>query len=145
MLQLSRGGGLTTDAAGKVDITGHDGDTLAVDGTKVDILKEGDKVSLSSLLEGSNGGALETEVSLAVLGNLTDETLEGELADQQLGRLLVATDLTESNGSGAITMGLLDAASGGGRLAGGLGGDHLAGSLATSGLACGLLSTGHLK
>lgn len=141
---LSRSGGLSTDATSKVDITGHNGDTLAVDGTEVDVLKERDEVSLSSLLEGSNSGALETEVSLAVLGNLTNETLEGELADQELSGLLVTTDLTESDGSGAITMGLLDSTSGGGGLAGSLGGNHLTGSLTTSRFASSLLSTSHV-
>ena len=36
---------------------------------------------------------------LEVLSDLTNETLEGELADEELGRLLVATDLTESDGT----------------------------------------------
>jgi hypothetical protein len=38
--------------------------------------------------------------------------LEGELSDEELGRLLVATDFTESDGSWAETMRLLDTASG---------------------------------
>ena len=44
---------------------------------------------------------------LEVLSNLTDKTLEGELADKQLGRLLVATDFTEVDGTGAETVRLL--------------------------------------
>jgi hypothetical protein len=60
-------------------------------------------------LEGADGGTLEAEIGLEVLSNLTDETLERQLADQELRRLLVATDLTESHGTGAVTMGLLDA------------------------------------
>ena len=36
---------------------------------------------------------------LEVLSDLTDETLEGELADEQLGGLLVATDFTKSDGT----------------------------------------------
>ena len=60
-------------------------------------------------LQGSDGSALEAEVSLEILSNLTNETLEGELADEKLSRLLVATDLTESDSSRAITMGLLHA------------------------------------
>ena len=31
---------LTTDAAGKLDVLGHDGDTLGVDGTQVGVLEE---------------------------------------------------------------------------------------------------------
>lgn len=33
------------------------------------------------------------------MGNLADETLEWELADEELGRLLIATDLTKSDGT----------------------------------------------
>ena len=41
---------------------------------------------------------MEPQVALEVLGNLTDKALERELANEQVGRLLVATDLTESDG-----------------------------------------------
>lgn len=106
-----------------------------MDGAQVGVLEEGDEVGLDGLLEGADGGRLEAEVRLEVLGDLTDQTLEGELADEQLRGLLVATDLTESDGAGLVAVGLLDATGRGGRLAGGLGGEGLAGSLATSGLA----------
>ncbi|GMT16723.1 hypothetical protein PFISCL1PPCAC_8020 [Pristionchus fissidentatus] len=96
---------LSTDAAGELDVLGHDGHSLGVDGAQVGVLEESDEVSLGGLLEGHHGGRLEAEVGLEVLGDLSDQTLEGELADEQLGRLLVATDLTESDGSGAVTVG----------------------------------------
>ena len=44
---------------------------------------------------------------LKVLCDFTDEPLEGELADEELRRLLVATDLTEGDCTGAETMRLL--------------------------------------
>ena len=50
---------------------------------------------------------------LEVLGNLTDESLEGQLADEELRRLLVPTNLTESDGTRPEAMGLLDTTSGG--------------------------------
>jgi hypothetical protein len=128
-----------------VNILGLDGNTLGVDGSQVGILKQGDQVSLRSLLEGTNSRGLEAEIGLEVLSDLTDEPLEGELAAQELGRLLVATDLTESNGSGAVTVRLLDTTSGRGRLAGGLGGELLAGGLASGRLAGGLLGTSHCR
>ena len=90
---------LTTEAAGKLDVLALDGDTLGVDGAEVGVLEEGDEVSLNGLLERTDGGALEAEVGLEVLGDLTDKTLERQLADEELGRLLVATDLTESDGT----------------------------------------------
>lgn len=45
---------------------------------------EGDKVSLNGLLKSADGRALEAEVGLEILGDLTDETLEGELSDEEL-------------------------------------------------------------
>ena len=45
---------------------------------------------------------------LEVLSDFTDKTLEGELADEQLGRLLVATNFTESDGTGPEAVRLLD-------------------------------------
>ena len=100
-----------------------------MDSSKVGVLEERDKVGLSRLLEGHDGARLESEVSLEVLGNLTDETLEGELPDQELSRLLVATNLTKSDGTGAVSVGLLDTTGRRGRLAGSLGGELLTGSL----------------
>ena len=70
-----------------------------MDGAQVGIFEEGDEVGLDGLLEGTDGGGLEAEIGLEVLGDFTDQTLEGELADQELGGLLVATDLTESDSS----------------------------------------------
>ena len=90
---------LTAETAGELDVLALDGDTLGVDGAEVGVLEEGDEVSLNGLLERTDGGALEAEVGLEVLGDLTNQTLEGELADEELGRLLVATDLTESDGT----------------------------------------------
>ena len=59
-------------------------------------------------LKSSDGGALEAEVSLEVLGDLTNEPLEGQLPDEQLGRLLIATDLAEGHGAGPVPVRLLD-------------------------------------
>ena len=106
-----------------------------MDGAKVGVLEEGDEVRLRGLLEGADGRRLEAEVGLEVLGNLADEALEGELADEELSRLLVATDLTEGDGAGAVAVGLLDTAGGGRRLARGLCGELLAGRLATRALS----------
>eukprot|EP00095_Tigriopus_kingsejongensis_P011693 maker-scaffold578_size132436-snap-gene-0.33 protein:Tk11693 transcript:maker-scaffold578_size132436-snap-gene-0.33-mRNA-1 annotation:"histone h1" len=88
---------LATDAAGQLDVLGHDGHSLGVDGAQVGVLEEADQVSLGGLLESHDGRRLETQVGLEVLSDLTDQTLEGQLADEQLGGLLVATDLSESH------------------------------------------------
>ena len=123
----------------------NDGHTLGlgVDRAQVRVLEESNEVGLSGLLEGKDGGSLEAKVGLEVLGDLANETLEGELADQKVGGLLVAADLTKSHGSGAVAVGLLDSSGGGGGLARSLGGKLLAGGLASGGFTGGLLGTSH--
>jgi len=47
--------------------------------------------------------------AIQVLGDLAHEALEGKLADQKLGGLLVLADLAQRDRAGAVTVGLLDA------------------------------------
>ena len=47
--------------------------------------------------------------SLEVLGNLTHKPLEGQLADEELRRLLVLANLAQRDGAGAVPVGLLHA------------------------------------
>lgn len=70
-----------------------------MDGTQVGVLKQTNKVGLRCLLEGGNSSALESEVGLVVLSNLTNQSLEGQLADEQLSALLVAADLAKRDRS----------------------------------------------
>ena len=135
---------LSTDTASQLDVFGHDGDTLGVDGAEVSVLKQTNQISLAGLLKGHDGGALEPQVSLEVLSDLPDQTLEGQLADEELSGLLVPPDLSESDSAGPVSVGLLDASGGGGALASGLGGQLLPGGLASSRLTGGLLGTGHV-
>eukprot|EP01027_Heterolobosea_sp_BB2_P018809 GEZU01026438.1.p1 GENE.GEZU01026438.1~~GEZU01026438.1.p1 ORF type:complete len:133 (-),score=6.65 GEZU01026438.1:125-523(-) len=126
---------LATDATSKLDVLWHDGHTLGMDSTKVSVFEETDEVGLSSLLQGEDSRGLETEIGLEVLGDLTNETLEWELADEELSGLLVASDLTESDGTWSVSVWLLDTTSSlWGRLTCGLSGEGLSWGLATSGL-----------
>ena len=134
---------LSTDSSGQLDVLGHDGDTLGMDGAQVGVLKQTNKVSLTSLLEGHDSRGLESEVSLEVLGNLSHQTLEWQLADEELSALLVSSDLTESNCSWPVSVGFLNSSSGWGRFSGSLGGQLFSGSLSSSGFSCGLLGTSH--
>jgi hypothetical protein len=70
-----------------------------VDGSQVSVFEETNEVCLTGFLESPDGGRLESQVCLEILGNLTNETLEGELSDQELSRFLVTTNFTESDGS----------------------------------------------
>ena len=94
-----------------------------MDGGQVGILEETHSVRLGGLVQGEHGGALEAQVGLEVLGDLTDQALEGQLADEELRALLVAADLTQGDRAGADAVGLLHAARGGRGLAGGLCGE----------------------
>ncbi len=120
-----------------------------MDGAEVGVLKERDEVGLNGLLKSTDGRGLEAKVGLEVLGDFTDQTLEGKLSvlvvssfssndsevidepDQELGGLLVATDLTESDGTRLVSVRLLDTSGGWCRLASGLGGELLSWGLAT--------------
>jgi hypothetical protein len=99
---------------------------------QVSVLEERDKISLSSFLKRHNSRRLETKVGLQrtesassshtstkanqshleILSNLTNKSLERELADKKLSRLLVPSNFTESDSSGAEPVGLLDTTSG---------------------------------
>lgn len=60
------------------------------------------QVSLGRLLQGKDGRALEAKIGLEVLGDLTDKTLEGKLADEKLRRLLVAADFAQGHRAGPV-------------------------------------------
>ena len=49
------------DAAGQLDVLGHDGDTLGMEGAQVGVLIEANKVGLGRLLESMQRGSLETK------------------------------------------------------------------------------------
>ena len=98
---------LATDAAVKLDVLGEDGHTLGVDGAEVGVLEESDEIGLRGLLETHDGRGLEAEVRLEVLGDLPHEVLERLLAQEKLRRLLVAADLAERHGAGAVAVVLL--------------------------------------
>lgn len=136
---------LTANATGEGDVLAHDSDTAGVGCAQVGVLEETDEVGLRSLLQSEDSGTLETHLTKrTLLGELTNETLERQLADEKLSGLLVTANLTDSHGTGAVTVGLLHTGSSGGRLAGSLMGEGLAGGL-TTGLAGGLLSTSYFK
>ena len=76
-------GALASDPPSQLDVLGHDGDPLGVDGTQVGVLEEPHEVGLTGLPESHHGGALEAEVGLEVLGDLSDEALEWKLQERR--------------------------------------------------------------
>ena len=135
---------LSADTASQLDILWHDGDPLGVDGTQVGIFEKTNQVSLASFLQSHHGRALETEIGLEVLGDFTDQALEGKFPDQKLGGLLVTSDFTESYSTGPVTMGFLHTTGSWGAFASGLCGQLLTGSLSSGRFTGGLLGTSHV-
>jgi hypothetical protein len=80
-----------------------------VDGAEVRVLKKPDHVRLCGLLEGEDGLGLEAQVALVLLGDFSHESLEWELADQQLRRRLELANLTEGHCARPESVGLLNA------------------------------------
>jgi hypothetical protein len=83
---------LSADAAGKLDVLGHAGNMLGTDDANVGVLKETNHVGLRSLLEGHHSRGLERQISLEVMDKFSDKGLEGQLEDEKLSGLLVATE-----------------------------------------------------
>ena len=72
--------------------------------TEIGVLKEPDQVGFRCLLERENGRGLESEPFGKLLGDLADQALERELSHQQLGALLVLSDLSERHGARSVSV-----------------------------------------
>ena len=138
-------GALSADAAGQLNVFRHDGDSLGMDSTQVCVLEKTNEVSLASFLKCHHGGALEAQLSLEILGDLTDEALEGKLADKKFGALLIAADLSEGDSTGSVSMRFLHSSRGRGTLSGCFGRQLLSGSFPSSRFASRLLGTSHVR
>ena len=99
---------LTTDATGQLDVLWHNGDALGVDGAQIGVLEQADHVGFGGFLESENSLGLESQVRLVLLGNLSDEALEGQLANKQLCRLLKLSDFSEGDCAGSESVRLLN-------------------------------------
>ena len=136
-------GSLSSDSTGQLDVLRHDGHTLGVDGAQVGVLEESDQVSLRGFLESHDGRGLESQVGLEVLSDFSDQSLEGQLSDQQFSRLLVSPDLSEGDCSWPVSMGLLDSSGSRGRFPGGFGGQLFPWGLSSCWFTSGLFGSGH--
>lgn len=134
---------LAANTTRELNVLRHNCHTLCVDSAKVRVLEKTDQVRLGGLLKRKHGARLETQVGLKILCNLANETLKRKLADKKVRRLLELANLTQRDGTRAVTMRLLDTPGNGRRLARGLGSQLLAGRLSTRRLPRGLLGTGH--
>uniref|UniRef100_H2YBL6 Uncharacterized protein n=1 Tax=Ciona savignyi TaxID=51511 RepID=H2YBL6_CIOSA len=94
-------------------------------------------------LESHHSAALEPKIGLEILGDFTNQSLEGKLADKKLSRLLISTNFSESDCSWSVTMRLLDATSCRSTLPCCLGSELFSWSLSTGRLSCSLLGSSH--
>lgn len=82
-----------------------------MDGNEIGVLKKSSKVGFGGLLEGLDGGGLETKFRTDVLGKLANEPLKRKLAKEKLCGLLVPPNLTKRDGARAVAVRLLDTSS----------------------------------
>jgi len=74
----------SSNSASELDILRHDRHALGVDRAQVGVLEKTHQIRLGRLLQRSDGCRLEPQIGLEVLRDLSDKTLERELADEQL-------------------------------------------------------------
>ena len=70
---------IASDSSCELHVLWHDCISLGVDGTDFGVLEETREVRLSSLMEGKESRALESNVILKLKTNLSNESLEGDL------------------------------------------------------------------
>ena len=70
-----------------------------MNGTQVGILEKANKICFRSLLQSKNSARLKTQIGLKILRNLAYQPLEWEFADEQLRRLLITANFSQSDSS----------------------------------------------
>jgi len=87
-------GPLAADAAHELHVLREDGDPFAVDRTEVSIFEQTGEISLGGSLACHYSLRLEAKICFEILCDFPNQALEGHLAYEQLGRLLVLADLS---------------------------------------------------
>ena len=101
----------TSDSSRQLDILRHDGDSLGVDRAQVGVFEQANQVRFGRFLQRQDRGGLESQVSLEILGDFSDQSLERQLSDEQFRGLLVLADFSQRDGTRAVSVRLLDATS----------------------------------
>jgi hypothetical protein len=91
-------------ALGELQVLGHDGDAIGVDGAVLGVLEEGDEEGLGRLLEGLECVGLDAPLLVFGLEELADEALEGEPLDEHVCVLLVPADLAQGHGAWPVAL-----------------------------------------
>ena len=114
-----------------------------MDGAKVGVFEKSDHVGFSGLLEGEDGGRLESKVSLEVVGDFSNESLERKLSDEEFSGFLESSDLSEGDSSWSESVGSLDTTGGWGLTFGLFVSDVLSWLLGTGHFSSGMLGSSH--
>ena len=114
-----------------MDILRHDGDSLGVDRAQVGVFEQANQVRFGRFLQRQDRGGLESQVSLEILGDFSDQSLKRQLSDEQFRGLLVLADFSQRDGTRAVSVRLLDATSRRRRFARGLSRELLSRGFAT--------------
>ena len=96
---------LATDPFGQLYVLGHDSHTLGMQSTQVGVLEYPNQVSLTGLLQGHDGVALEPYIHHELRGHFPHKALEWQLPDQKLRALLIPPNLLQRHGAWPVTMG----------------------------------------
>ncbi len=114
-----------------------------MDSTQVSVLKQTNEVGLCCFLQGKDGRPLESKVCLEILGNLSNEALEWEFADQEFRAFLITADFTKSHSTRAVPVGFFHTTRGRGAFPGSFGSQLFSWGLSPRTLASGLLRSRH--
>jgi hypothetical protein len=79
----------TTNSSRQLNIFWHDRDALGVNRAQVGVFKQASQVRFGRFLQRQDSVRLESQVSLEVLGDFSDQALKRQLSDQEFGRFLV--------------------------------------------------------
>ena len=135
---------VSSDSLGQLEISGHDGHSLGVDGAQVGVFEQGDQVGFGGFLEGQHSWWLESQFLFPFVGDFSDHSLEGKFSDKEISWFLIFSDFPKSNCSGFESVRLLDASGDWSRLPGDLLSNKLlSGDLLGSGFPGGLFSSSH--
>ena len=65
-------GPLAPDPPGELNVLGHNGDSLGMDGTQVSVLEQSNQIGLTGFLESAHGSGLEPQIRLKILSYFTN-------------------------------------------------------------------------
>ena len=114
-----------------------------MDGAEVGVFEKSDHVGFSGLLESEDGGRLESKVSLEVVGDFSNESLERKLSDEEFSGFLESSDLSEGDGTWSESVSSLDSTGSWSFTLGLLVGDVFSWLLGTGHFSSGMLGSSH--